>query len=148
MMISMIRLIGALGAVMVTTAAMCNSDGSASASTNGAANVTSAAPSAPNVAANGGPGLPADFPIAPGLSPCKPHNASGEIICEWHNVDEHAMFTFYRDALPKAGYTLLHGAQEAPGPHYMGGMGFKKGSAKGAVTIAGGTLTIQYLAHE
>jgi hypothetical protein len=58
------------------------------------------------------------------------------------------MFTFYKDALPKAGYTLLPGAQEAPGAHYMAGMGFKKGSAKGAVSIAGGDLTVQYLPHE
>ena len=148
MIISMIRLIGALGAVMVTTAAMCNSGGSASASTNGATNATSTAPSAATVAATAGPGLPSDFPIAPGLGPCKPVDAGGEIVCEWHNVDGHAIYTFYHDALPKAGYTLLPGAQEVTTPHYMGAMGFKKGSAKGAVTIASGDLTIQYLTHE
>ena len=107
MMISIFRLIGALGAVMVTTAAvpMCNSDSSASASTQSAANTTSAAPSAPTVATTAGPGLPADFPLAPGLSACKPTVVRGEMIfCEWHGVDGHAIYTFYQEALPKAGY--------------------------------------------
>lgn len=150
MMISIFRLIGALGAVMVTTAAvpMCNSDSSASASTQSAANATSAAPSAPTVAATAGGGLPADFPLAPGLSACKPTVVGGEIICEWHGVDGHAIYTFYHEALPRAGYTLLHGAQEVTTPHYLGAMGFTKGSAKGAVSIAGSDLTIQYLPHE
>lgn len=149
MMISIFRLIGALGAVMVTTAAvpMCNSD-SASASTQSAANTTSATTSAPTLATTAGPGLPADFPLAPGLSACKPIVVGGETVCEWHRVDGHAIYTFYHDALPKAGYTLLPGAMEVTTPHYQSAIGFKKGSAKGAVAIVGGDLTIQYLPHE
>ena len=88
------------------------------------------------------------IPLAPGLSVCKPIVSGGEIICEWHGVDGHAIYTFYHDALPRAGYTLLPGAQEVTTPHYIGAMGFTKGSAKGAVSIAGGDLTIQYLPHE
>ncbi|HEY7861461.1 MAG: hypothetical protein ACHQRL_07915 [Gemmatimonadales bacterium] len=150
MMISIIRLIGALGAVMVTTIAvpMCNSDSSASASTQSAANAASVPTSAQTVAATAGPGLPADFPLAPGLSACKPTVVGGEIICEWHSVNGHAIYTFYHEALPKAGYTLVHGAQEVTTPRYQAGMGFKKGSAQGAVYIVGGDLTIQYLPHE
>jgi hypothetical protein len=146
MMISIIRLIGALGAVMVTTAAvpMCSKDSSGSASTQSAANVTVAT----NSAATAGPGLPADFPLAPGLSACKAIVVGGEIICEWHGVDGHAIYTFYHEALPKAGYTLLNGAMEVTTPHYQSAMGFTKGSAKGAVSITGGDLTIQYLPHE
>jgi hypothetical protein len=84
-------------------------------------------------------GLPGDFPLPPGLSPCKPVILSKEVTCEWHNVDQHAMYTFFLAALPKAGYTLLPGAQEAKTPtFYMAAMGFTKGSAQGAVTINGG----------
>jgi len=148
MTISIIQAIGAVSLVMVTTAAvpMCSNDSSASASTQSAANATVATISATSA----GPGLPADFPLAPGLSPCNPVVASGEIICEWHGVDGHAIYTFYHEALPKAGYTLLPGALEGDvsKPSYRGAMGFKKGSAQGAVSIVGGDLTIQYLPHE
>ena len=148
MMISIFRLIGALGAVIVTTAAvpMCSKDSSASASTQGAANATVAT----NSAATAGPGLPADFPLAPGLSACKPQVVAGEVICDWHGVDGHAVYTFYHEALPKAGYTLLPGAIEGDvsKPSYRGVMGFKKGSAQGAVSITGGDVTIQILTRE
>jgi hypothetical protein len=92
-------------------------------------------------------GLPSDFPLPPGLSPCKPVIMSKEVICEWHNVDQHAMYAFYLAALPKAGYTLLPGAQEAKTPtFYLAAMGFTKGSAQGAVTINGGKdLIVQVL---
>ena len=148
MMISIFRLIGALGAVIVTTAAvpMCSKDSSASASTQSAANATLAR----NTAATAGPGLPADFPLAPGLSACKPQVVGGEVLCDWHGVDGHAVYTFYHEALPKAGYTLLPGALEGDvsKPSYRGIMGFTKGAAKGAVSIMGGDVTIQYLPHE
>lgn len=113
MMISIFRLIGALGAVMVTTAAvpMCNSD-SASASTQSAANTTSATTSAPTLATTAGPGLPADFPLAPGLSACKPIVVGGETVCEWHGVDGHAIYTFYHDALPEG---RLHASSRRDG---------------------------------
>jgi hypothetical protein len=89
--------------------------------------------------ATGVTGLPRDFPLPPGLSPCKPVIMSNEVMCEWHNVDQHAMYAFFLAALPRAGYTLLPGAQEANTPTlYMAAMGFTKGSAQGAVTINGG----------
>lgn len=148
MTISIIQAIGAVSLVLVTTAAlpMCSKDSGGSASTQSAANATVAT----NSAATAGPGLPADFPLAPGLSVCKPIVASGEIICEWHGVDGHAVYTFYHEALPKAGYTLLPGALEGDvsKPSYRGVMGFTKGSAQGAVSITGSDLTIQYLPHE
>lgn len=152
MKISILQAIAAVSLVMVTTAAvpMCSKDSGASASTSSAANANSAATSAPTLAAIDGPGLPADFPLAPGLSACKAIVSGGEIICEWHGVDGHAIYTFYHEALPKAGYTLLPGALEGDvaKPSYRGAMGFKKGSAQGAVSIVGGTVTIQYLPHE
>jgi hypothetical protein len=146
MKISIIQAIGAVSLVMVTTAAvpMCSKDSGASGSTQSAARATVATISA----TTSGSGLPADFPMAPGLSACKAIVSGGETICEWHGVDGHAIYTFYHEALPKAGYTLLDGAQEVTTPNYMGAMGFKKGSAKGAVSITGGDLTIQYLPHE
>ncbi len=120
MTIFALRLIGALGAVMVTTAA-----------------------------ATASPGLPADFPLAPGLSACKPVVSGGEIICDWHGVDGHAVYTFYHAALPKAGYTLLGALEgDVAKPSYRGVLGFKKGRAQGAVSIAGSNLSIQYLPHE
>lgn len=145
------RLIRTLGAVMVTTAAMpmCSEDGSAAASTQNAANAASDATSAQTLAAIAGPGLPADFPLAPGLSACKPQMSGGEVVCDWHNVDGHAVYTFYHKALPKAGYTLLGALEgDVSKPSYRGVLGFKKGSAQGAVSIAGSNLTIQYLPHE
>lgn len=147
MKISIFRLVGALGAVMVTTAAvpMCNKDGSESASSQSAAPATAAT----NSATISGPGLPADFPLDPHLSACKPMMSGPEVICDWHKVDGHEVYTFYHEALPKAGYTLLPGALEADvsKPSYRGVMAFKKGSAQGAVSISGGELSIQYLPH-
>jgi hypothetical protein len=150
MTISIIHAIGAVSLALATVAARptCSRDNSASASSNSAANATSTSTSAPSLAATAGPGLPADFPRAPGLSACKPIVEGGQIICQWHGVDGHTIYTFYHEALPKAGYTLLPGAQEVTTPHYIGAIGFRKGSAQGAVTIAGGDLTIQYLPHE
>lgn len=150
MTISIIHAIGAVSLALATAAARptCSKDSSASASTNSAANATATSTSASGPAATAGPGLPADFPLASGLSACKPIVVGGQIICQWHGVDGHTIYTFYHEALPKAGYTLLPGAQEVTTPHYMGAIGFKKGSAQGAVSIAGGDLTIQYLPHE
>lgn len=148
MKISIIQAIGAASLVMVTTAAvpMCSNDSGVSASTQSAVNATVAT----TLVASSGSGLPADFPMAPGLSACKAIVSGGEVICEWHGVDGHAIYTFYHEALPKAGYTLLPGALEGDvaKPSYRGGMGFKKGSAQGAVSIVGGDLTIQCLPHE
>ena len=139
MTISLIRIIGSIGALLVTTAALCNKDAGAAAAPPGAASA------APASASASGPGLPADFPMAPGLSACTPIVQGPEVICDWHNVDGHAIYTFYHDALPKAGYTLLPGAQEVLTPHYMGAIGFAKGNVKGAVTIPGTNLTIQVI---
>jgi hypothetical protein len=121
------RIVSALGALLVT-------------------GVSIFSPSAFAQAA-GGAGLPNDFPVPPGLSPCKPLVVSREVICEWHNVDQHAMYAFFLAALPKAGYTLLPGAQEAKTPtFYMAAIGFKKGNAQGAVSINGAKdLTVQVL---
>lgn len=84
----------------------------------------------------GGLNLPDDFPVPAGLGKCKPLVISREVICQWHNVDQHATYVFYLAALPKAGYILLPGAQETRTPtFYMAGMGFKKGTVQGAVTI-------------
>jgi hypothetical protein len=99
----------------------------------------------------GGAGLPADFPLPPGLSPCNPivmdgKNKEGrQIDCEWHNVDQHAVYTFYLAALPKAGYTLLPGAQEVDQPSFhMAAIYFEKGKYKGAMIINGAKdLTVQ-----
>ena len=150
MTISIIHAIGAVSLALATAAARptCSKDSSGSASTQNAADAASPSTSTPTLTATAGPGLPADFPRAPGLSACKPNVVGGEIICEWHGVNGHAIYTFYHDALPKAGYTLLPGAQEVTTPHYIGAIGFRKGSAQGAVSIAGGDLTIQYLPHE
>ncbi|MDQ2931496.1 MAG: hypothetical protein M3Y05_11880 [Gemmatimonadota bacterium] len=61
----------------------------------------------------------------------------------------HAMYTFYHDALPKAGYALLPGSDEANTPsNYMGAMGFKKGSIQGSVVIRGGDMTIQLISGQ
>ena len=81
-------------------------------------------------------GLPADFPVPPGLSPCKPLVMGREVICEWHNVERHAIYAFYLAALPKAGYTLLPGAGEVnQAPYYLAEIGFTKGKTKGALRI-------------
>jgi hypothetical protein len=146
MRISILQAAGALGVVMATTAALptCNKDGGEQPASQSAPAAAAATP------ASAAPGLPADFPIAPGLSPCNPRDAGGEIICEWHNVDGHAIYKFYLEALPKAGYTVLPGMKQVPPPDYKGplGLGFRKGSAQGGLTIASGTLTIQYLPHQ
>lgn len=119
MTISLSRIIALLGAVMVTTAA-------------------------PTTATTG-PGLPADFPLAPALSACHPIVQGPEVICEWSGVDGHAVYTFYHAALPKAGYTLLPGAGEQVTPREMGALGFKKGSVSGALTVRGTAVTIQVI---
>ena len=136
---SIIHAISAIGLAVLTTATDRPARGNP---------VSAAAPraAAATSAATSGPGLPADFPLAPGLGPCTPTVTGPEVICEWHDVDGHAVYTFYHEALPKAGYTLLPGAGETSTPGYFGAMGFTKGSSKGAVTVAGGTLTIQILA--
>jgi hypothetical protein len=130
----------AFSIVMVTTAAVpaCSeADGAPPESHN---TISSGA------AATAGPGLPADFPLAPGLSACKPIVMGRQIICRWHGVDSHAVYTFYHEALPKAGYALLPGASEVLSPHYLGTMGFKKGQSQGAVvTIDNGELSIQII---
>ncbi len=141
---SILHIIGALSVAMATTAAIpkCGTNDSPPAASQNAINTTALATS--------GPGLPADFPLPPGLSPCKPLVASGEVICDWHGVpDGLAIYKFYLKALPKAGYTVL-AAKEVPPPDYKGplALGFKKGSAQGAVTIASGDLSIQYLPHQ
>lgn len=120
------RIVGALRRLTATVTSMC----CASAFAQGATGA-----------------LPADFPVPPGLSPCKPVVMSREVICEWHNVDQHAMYAFYLAALPKAGYTVLPGAQEAKTPtFYLAAIGFKKGNAQGAVSINGARdLTVQVL---
>jgi hypothetical protein len=97
------------------------------------------------VVATAGPGLPADFPVAPKLSACKPTVIAQEVICDWHNVDGHAVFTFYMQALPKAGYTILPGAAEIPSQNEQAVIGFKKGDVKGAISITGADVTIQVL---
>jgi len=99
-------------------------------------------------ATTAGPGLPADFPLMPGLARCKPIVQGPEVICQWHGIDGHAVYTFYHDALPKAGYTLLPGAGETRSPHELGAIGFKKGDVQGAVTVAGGDVQIQVIAGQ
>jgi hypothetical protein len=96
-------------------------------------------------AAIAGPGLPADFPIAPGLTACKPIVMGPQVICEWHHVDGPKVYKFYHDSLPKGDYTLLPGANEMTTPNYLGAMGFKKGKSQGGVTIVGSDLTIQVI---
>jgi hypothetical protein len=135
MTISILRALATVGAVLVTTAAMCNKDSGASAAPAGDASVAASVTSA-------GPGLPSDFPLAPGLSACAPIVTGPEVICDWHNVDGHAIYTFYHEALPKAGYTLNAG-QETLTPHYRGLLYFTKGKVKGAATILSTDLTIQ-----
>lgn len=92
-----------------------------------------------------GPGLPADFPLAPGLKACNPISADKEVLCVWHKVDTHAAYLSYATALPKAGYPILKGAGEVRSPREMGGMGFSKGTLQGAVSVAGSDLTIQVI---
>ena len=93
----------------------------------------------------GGPGLPADFPLAPNLAACQPIVQGPEVICEWHHADAHAVFTFYMQALPKAGYKILDGAGETSTPHELGAIGFSKGDVQGAITVTGTDVSIQVL---
>jgi hypothetical protein len=58
-------------------------------------------------------------------------------------VDGHAIYTFYRAALPKAGYAVNDSSGEVFTPHYLAIMSFKKGDLQGAITIPGTDLTIQ-----
>ena len=69
-----------------------------------------------SIALTSGPGLPGDFPLAPGLQPCVPQVVGPEVICDWHHIDGHAVYTFYSTALAKAGYTIVPGAGEATSP--------------------------------
>ena len=93
----------------------------------------------------GGPGLPADFPVAPSLPACHPIVTGPEVICDYETVDGHAVFTFYMQALPKAGYKILDGAAETSTPHEFGAIGFSKGGVQGAITITGTSVSIQVL---
>lgn len=93
-----------------------------------------------------GPGLPADFPLTPKLSACKPLVMGPEVICDWHAVaDPHAVYVFYHAALPKAGYTLIPGGPELTTPREFGSIGFKKGNVQGAVSVVGTDVTIQVI---
>jgi|HubBroStandDraft_2_1064218.scaffolds.fasta_scaffold15815_3 hypothetical protein len=96
-----------------------------------------------SIALASGPGLPGDFPLAPGLQPCVPQVVGPEVICDWHHIDGHAVYTFYSTALVKAGYTIVPGAGEATSPREFGAIGFKKTGIQGAVTVVGTDLTIQ-----
>ena len=98
-----------------------------------------------SIALTSGPGLPGDFPLAPGLQPCVPQVVGPEVICDWHHIDGHAVYTFYSTALAKAGYTIAPGAGETTSPREFGAIGFKKGGIEGAVTVAGTDLTIQVI---
>ena len=142
---SIIQAACAMSLLVATTAAAptCSKDGDASAATQNVASASAAPAAALSATSSATSGLPADFPMAPGLSPCRPIVTGPETICEWHNVDGHAIYTFYHEALPKAGYTLRKGAGEVTSPHYLGIIGFEKGKLKGAVTIPNTDLTIQ-----
>jgi len=143
MTISIGRIIGALGMVAVTTAAVpnyCSDNGASSASRSASApDPVSAA------AATAGPGLPADFPLAPGLSACRPLVINHEVICDWHGVDTRAVYDFYHDALPKAGYTLVGGKMDSSAPHEAGQLSFKKGAVTGAVLVIDSDLKIEVI---
>jgi hypothetical protein len=147
MTLSIIQAIGAVGLVMVSTAAvpMCSKDNGGSASTQSAGGASVATTSATMATTTAGPGLPADFPLDPALSPCKPVIAGPEVSCDWHGVDGHQVYAFYIEALPKAGYGLIPGSIEGNvgKPSYRGAIRFKKGSVLGAVNISGGYVSIQ-----
>lgn len=134
MALSIIQIIGALGVVIVTTAAVstCGNDSGASPASQRA-----------SAAATGGPGLPADFPLAPGLSACHPIVITHEVICEWHGVDTPAVYDFYHDALPRAGYTLSGDKMDRSAPHQPGQLPFKKGNVSGAVLVIDSDLKIE-----
>lgn len=90
-----------------------------------------------------GSGFPADFPSAPGLSACEPLVEGRYTFCIWHGVDGHAVYTFYRQALLKAGYTILPGGGEESKPSYIAALLFSKGTFKGALRVIDTDLTIQ-----
>ncbi|HEY2898378.1 MAG TPA: hypothetical protein VGJ12_14655, partial [Gemmatimonadaceae bacterium] len=101
-----------------------------------------------SVAATGGPGLPADFPLAPGVGACHPIVIKHEVICDWHGVDTRAVYAFYHDALPKAGYTLDGGARDTmdlSAPHEPGQLSFKKGKVTGAILVIDSDLKIEVI---
>lgn len=92
------------------------------------------------------PNLPAGFPLAPGLTPCKPSPAGGKsTLCEWHNVNAHAVYLFYMTALPKAGYTILKGSYEVTSPHETGEIGFTKGTLEGGLSVINTDIRIQVI---
>lgn len=145
MTIAVSRIIGALGVVTVTTAAVpnyCSDNGASSASRS--ASATAPAPVSAG-AATAGPGLPADFPLAPGLSACVPLVVNHEVICDWHGVDTPAIYDFYHDALPKAGYALVGGTMDRSAPHAPGQLSFKKGNVTGAVLVVDSDLKIEVI---
>lgn len=90
-----------------------------------------------------GSGFPADFPSAPGLSACEPIVDHGFTICIWQGVDGHAVYTFYRQALLKAGYMILPGGGEDLKSMYSGAFHFAKGTFKGQLIVIGTRLAIQ-----
>ncbi len=90
-----------------------------------------------------GSGFPSDFPSAPGLSACEPLVEGRYTFCIWHGVDGHAVYTFYRQALLKAGYTILPGGGEESKPSYIAVLLFSKGTFKGALRVIDTDLTIQ-----
>lgn len=143
MTISVRRFIGALGVVTVTTGAVpnyCSDNGASSASRSSSAPAPVSA-----AAATAGPGLPADFPLAPGLSACLPLMVNHEVICDWHGVDTRAVYDFYHDALPKAGYILDGGKMDRSAPHEPGQLSFKKGNVTGAVLVIDSDLKIEVI---
>lgn len=142
MTISASRIIGALGVITVTTAAVptCSDTGASSA----AQNASAPAPVSAAVA-TAGSGLPADFPLAPGLSACRPIVVNHESICDWHGVDTPAVYDFYHDALPKAGYALVGGTMDRSAPHKPGQISFKKGNVTGAVLVVDSDLKIEVI---
>lgn len=142
MTISASRIIGALGVITVTTAAVptCSDNGASSAAQSASAPAPVSA-----AAATAGSGLPADFPMAPGLSACRPIVVNHEIICDWHGVDTPAIYDFYHDALPKAGYALVGGKMDRSAPHEPGQISFKKGNVTGAVLVIDSDLKIEVI---
>jgi hypothetical protein len=138
--VSIIQAIGAVGLALVVTAAgpARSRGGSASASAQSVVVRTFAASRAGTI----GPGFPADFPLAPGLSPCKAVVDHSYTICIWHGVDGHAVYTFYRQSLLKAGYTIVPGGGEDSKVMYLGVFYFTKGTFKGVLRVIGTDLTI------
>jgi hypothetical protein len=90
-----------------------------------------------------GPGVPADFPTAPGLSKCNPTVSGPLVMCKWKGVDGHAVYTYYQKALPKAGYTLRDG-KETTTPSYDAALSFIKGDVKGALSITGSDAEVDF----